>query len=466
MIYRVILLVFGIFLLLIQSSYADNIFVSDVHTYHYIARELLGGGVLYRDLFHTNLPVYAYAMALYHLITGGVPAFIAITSTFEVIIAGLLIFEIAKKLHSDNRIALLSSFTYFASYTTLANLLPVGVTLAIVFFLAGYVSLLNNKYFLSGIFFSLAVGTKAFTAPVFAAALLDITMRNWRNEKSRIALFIGGATLATFIYMKPTLMYAFPEFIDNTFGYSLGRPAFVSDFRNIATLLTRDFVLVGLFVYSFFLYRKNRFIFLSVLLQTVFFIFYQDRHFVYFTLFIPLAVFAFGYLAERLGFYGGKENVSRTHSAMIIYSIIVFLLIIWHLPTTVSQRMERTVLPGADTIREKIIESDADYLYGLAFAVQGLSIYTGVPMLNNLVDTTASRIASGRINIESITEEVKREHVIVVIAGSRLPEGRLRIQDFYVHPETLKDSCEIIHQSDFRWDTADVLLVFDCKAIK
>jgi hypothetical protein len=453
MIFLILLGAAGFLLFLLYSDLVQGVLMTDGSGFMYVAQRMQDGAVLYKDIFLTNTPLIPYITWVYKTILfGSLPAYY-LSGIAEVVITSFVLFFIAKQLYKHEGIAFITALLYLTSFTLLANLLPTGISTAILFMTSGYLLYLRNRFIFSAILFGLALSAKAYTAPIVFAFFIDAFL-----EKRRTFILPFIAFLLTgFAVMLPTILFAFPQFLQQTFGYSLFRQAGRDQIGTVLSFIKYDFLIVILNVVAVFGYKKNRFLSLSALFLFIFFIFYQDRHFMYFTLFIPFSVLTYGLIMNKL-----KKHIPLNIS-LISTGVLLCFIAVWHLSYSLPATYKNNRVTDTAALLNVIKKEKPDYIYGTPFMTQGLSYMTGVPVLDNIADTNAALFHAGKLNVDTITKRVFETKTLVFIASRKRKDGSKEYPANMLSFKRIPE-CKVIHVQPFRWSNAEELHVLKCYA--
>ncbi len=451
MIFLILLGATGFFLFLLCTDLASNLLITDGSGFIYIAQQMGKGYVLYRDIFMTNTPLIPYIYWIYKtLLFGNLQAFY-LTAIIEIIAIAFVLFFIAKKLHKNEFTAFVTAFIYLTSFTVISNKLPTGITTTLLMLTSAYLLYLNKKLIPSGVLVGLALAAKAYTLPIVLAFWINGFIV---SRKKYLPSFITAlGTLA--IVMLPTMLLAFPQFLEQTFGYSLTRTPGRSQYIAFVSFVVNDWHIVLLNICALVFYRKNRFLALTSALLILFFILYQDRHFMYYTLFVPFGVLSFGYLVESMG------RVFPQRVMLTISLISAVLLAIWHIVVSVPISYDNNRITDTQAILSTIQKYNPDYLYGSPYVTQGASYLSGVPMLDNMADTNAALFTAGKYSVDHMTKRIFETRTLVLIPFRTLPNGVKEYPES-VLTNTRITECTIVHRQTLKWSGAQELHVLKC----
>ena len=426
---------------------------SDTNIYFYTAYEVLQGKLLYKDIFFTNLPLFMYISALYHIISGGSIHFYYFTAVLESIITGFLIFLIVSRQTKDWLIATFSSAVYLFSYIVLATSdHQSGVFLASLFAVLSYFFFAKKQYFITGIFVSCMLLTKAYFLPVLLSYFFVLPL-HITSLKTPVLKFMLGLAAASIVILLPTILFSFQDFFKDIILYSLIRPQGVSKALIFNALLTREFLLFALGITSIFFFKKYRFFAVLHLLVTLLFLFYKDFYFYYLNIAAPFTCIFIGLLYYDLQ---KAWNIQK----MVIPSLLVIIMLInfvQYLNTTRNQRIEQYT-----QIVNAVTQLHPPVLYGTNDITPLLSYETGIPLLDGIVDTNPTIYKKGLLNSTALTKKAVAQHALIIGHGVYYPQfgiNQTMIDDIF-DMNILAKNCKIIANIPVRTEGYDNRLQF------
>ncbi len=450
MIFLILLGATGFFLFLLCTDLAQNLLITDGSGFIYIAQRMDQGAILYRDIFMTNTPLVPYIYWVYKTVLFGNLQAFYLTGIIEIIAISFVIFFIAKKLHKDEFVSFIIAFMYLTSFTVVSNKLPTGITTTQLMLTLAYLLYLNRKSIPSGILLGLALAAKAYTLPIVLAFWIDgIVSKRTKN----IPVLVSGLVVLV-VVMVPTIFMAFPQFLEQTFGYSLTRAPGRMQAIALTSFLYYDWHILLLNICALVFYRKNRFLALTSAFLILFFILYQDRHFMYYTMFVPFSVLSFGY-----GIIFLERWIPR--QLLLIMSVsLAILLAFWHIATSIPISYENNRITDTKALLETIQKYNPDYLYGSPYMTQGASYLSGVPVLDNMADTNAALFTAGKYSVEHITKRIFETRTLILIPFRTTPAGIEYPQSILTNSRI--PECTVVHRQPLKWSGAQELHVLKC----
>lgn len=407
---------FAASLLLIFLRIANlGIRLSDTNIYFYTSIKLLEGNLLYKDIFFTNFPVFPYLSIAYLLLALKQLPLYYLTSTIELIIISFLVYHIAWRKTKEYIPSLMSALLYMFSFIVLSTSEhQTGVFTATFFALLGYYLLEKKKFFTSGIFISLAVLTKAYLLPIAVSFFIYLLIkREYRSLKQ----YILGVIAASAVVLGPFLLIARSELINDVFSYSLTRSAGLNKLEVVWFFVTHDIVFLILLIFSLITIKKNLILGLISLCSIVFVLFYQDVYYLYLNFIVPflcLSLPAFIKTARK-----------QFHLQKYVLPSIVSLLLIINFFVYVSSYRSLQKMEHIEEMIATIKKQKPAYLYGINDITPGLAYFTGVPLLDNIVDTNENIFRKGFLDADKLTDKALSSKTIIIAHGASYPQQNI-----------------------------------------
>ncbi len=452
MIFLILLGAWCFLTMLLYTDLIQNILMVDGSGFIYVAKRLDEGAILYKDVFITNTPLMPYLSWLYKTILFGNYSLFYLTSFVEISITGFIIFFIAKKLHNNDLTAFITSLIYLLSFTILSNCFPTGITTVNMLLVLSYLLYLHKKYFWTGVVLSLMVGVKAYSIPFVIGYIVTVFKEDWKK-----LLVSGLGFVATaFVYMLPTIIFAFPYFLSQTFGYGLVRGTTLNLFIPFYYFVTRDFLIIALGIFAIASFKKRPYPAFGLLSFLLFFLLFRDKHFLYYSLFPPFSALAYGDLLNFLKRFASERTIQ------VIALVIVCGIGLINIPGTIMRAY--TTLPMNNTNELlKILEKEKpDYLYGVTMGVQGISYASGIPMIDNIADNNELLFQSGKLDRIAITKKILSNRTIVFMPAKQDPGLPRAYAVGIIDLDPVLKNCTIIHSQPFFWPPANELHLMKC----
>jgi hypothetical protein len=457
----VILASFLFFYLLLQFG-QNSVRLSDTNIYAVMASRILDGGVLYRDMFLTNLPLFPYISSLYQLLTGGNLELFYATALIEVVGIALLIFVSARKTGASDWVSLLATGVYLFSVTVLATSThQTGIFFAVLNLMAAYYCHISGRPVLKGIFLGLAFMTKAYTLPIVLALLVaglpEMSLSILRSKNTLQTMWIKLKPVLVQTYLPflaicvaviiPTLIFAWEPFITQTFGYSLSRPAGIQKTNIILFMLRYDWLLCLLWIYSIFQLKRYRLIGSMSILFLLFFLSYQDTYLFYLNMILPFLALQLPRVVQDIARWGGKgEELKKWGEGGVILLAVVSNVIA--IPAYLQNFAQTGIIRDTQRLITVLKNEEPTALYGSADIAPALSYLSGIPLLNGVLDTNANLYVRGIYSATEMTTQALEEKTLLISQGISLPlysiEETITSDIFDV--EQVKKQCTVIYE--------------------
>ncbi len=291
---------------------------SDETFYFNVAKEFSQGKTLYKDFFFAHSPLQIYLIALFFKIFG-VSFFVGklIPLIFSSLDA-ILIFLIGKKLAGE-RVGIIAFlfFFFFPSFLSF-SLLEIGVWEAMFFLLFSLYFLLEEKLFLSSIFFSISLFFRYLVIFYFPFLLILVLILRKNAKKYFIFSLLTSFLLFSFFL----LLYGKNLFIQTVLFhfYKLNRIAYSQYFQ------VGYFSLFLSLVSAFVLHKKkNKVFFLFSLVPLIadsfLLIIFSFHYYHYFLFSLPFCI-----LATSAAFVFSKNKIAKAFILLILIFSVLFNL--------------------------------------------------------------------------------------------------------------------------------------------
>ncbi|MCL5433156.1 MAG: glycosyltransferase family 39 protein, partial [Patescibacteria group bacterium] len=345
--------------------------LSDTNIYLNNVSQIFQGKLLYKDIFFSNFPFFAYVSSLYYLIVGKNIEFFYITSVVEVIIITSLIYYITYKKIKNILVSITSSVLYIFSFIVLSTSdHQTGVFTASLCGVLGFLFLQEKKYYLSGIFVALSFLTKAYFIPV---ALSFFTFLFLQKNYKKILNFSVSFVITIFIVILPFLLFAPKEFFGDIFGFSLTRPAGISKANVAWFFASKDFLLFIILIFNILNIKKNILFGLISIFSIVLFLGFQDVYYLYLNFLIPFLCLSF---YEFYNFTTKKLNFQKALIPSIVCIFILINLFVYFSGYRNLQKIE-----NFDRIVKLVQKENPAFLYGVNDITPALLYKTKIPSI-------------------------------------------------------------------------------------
>lgn len=427
----ILILVFFIFKL---SNF--GIRLSDSNIYFYTGYKLLQGKILYRDIFFTNFPLLPYISSLYFLLMAGNLKLFFLTPVIEVCTVVFLVYQITYKKYEDLFLSLTSSTLYLFSFIILSTSdHQSGVFIASLFAAGSYYFYLNKKYLFTGGFIALALLTKVYFIPILMSYLTIFILE---NKFKNLQKFLLGGIITSLVIMLPTLFFASSDFIKDVFTYSLTRSQGIEKSGIFWFFITHDFVFFVLLIFNLVTLRKNKFFGLVSLFGILFLLFYKDVYFLYLNFLIPFLALSFPEFYKEIN---EKFGVQKFVIPTIIFGFMIFSFVTYTNAFRNLQKLDRI-----SEIIDVIKKENPKFIYGVNDAAPALSYLSGIPLLDNIIDTNSNIYRKGFLSSRKMTDDAISKKAILVTHGLYYPQAGFRedVTDEIFDREKVKKSCKLV----------------------
>lgn len=441
----------SLFYFLIQSLVTRTFEPTDANNYLYIATLLDQGQIVYKDIFLDNFPLAVYTAWFYKTITFGNMQAFFVTGSVEGVLITLLLYWILLTKTKNQFASLLGALTFFSSFIFLrTSTSQTGGYTALLFFSLGYLFFEKKQWFFCGVFAACAMLTKGYMLPLVLAVGIAILIKN----KKDIIWFTVGGLLISIVVMLPTLLYAFPEFIYQTFHYGLIRQPAEDKGYIFQFLYIFDFTIIAWIISGWFLYKKDTTVWLLCILTPLFFVFYKDFYFIYFEMVALVAALSAGTWLAR---------IKKPLAIYIIYSVVLTILLVRNGYTVVKELRDFHASFNLDTLISVLKKEDPDYIYSHAYISNGLSYITGIPPYGGYIDITPNQFTTKILDKTQITKEMMKTKTMIILFGTRRENRAMIIESSIIDNKVLTENkCKYIHKhaiSTIRDATRYLLLV-------
>ncbi len=410
--------------------------LSDSNIYFYTGYEILQGKILYKDLFFTNFPFIPYLSSLYFLIIGGNLKLFFLTPVIEVSLVSFFIYKIVFEKYKKIFIATISASLYLFSFIILSTSdHQSGVFFASLAAVLAYYFYQKEKYFLSGISIAITLLTKAYFIPVaLSLGFLFLIDKKWKN----LIRFLLGGSSAGIIIMLPTFFFAFPDFIDQVFKYSLTRSQGVDKLAIIWFFIRHDFSLFILLIINIFLIKKEKFFGLLSFFGIIFFIVYKDIYYLYLNFLIPFLCISYA------GFHKAIQVKFDIQKGIIPTVLLLFIFYNFISYTDGFRNLQK--INNINQITNKIKQEKPNALYGTNDITTALAYLSNTPLLNNVIDTNSNIYRQRILDAKKMTTDAISQKSIIVAHGAYYPLAGIEevVIDEIFDKEQIIKNCKLI----------------------
>lgn len=359
-----------------------------------------------------------------------------LTPVIEVCAVAFLIYKITYKNNKDIFLSLTSSTLYLFSFIILSTSdHQSGVFIASLFAVLSYYFYQNKKYLLTGVFIALTLLTKVYFIPIlFSYVALFIFEKRFKS----LQRFLIGGIITSLVILLPTLILAFPDFIKDVFIYSLTRSQGVEKNAIAWFFITHDFAFFVLLIFSLFTIKKNKFFGLVSFFGIIFLLFYKDVYFLYLNFLIPFLALSYPEFYKTVNEKFGVQK--------FILPTIIFCLLLFSFITYTSGFRNLQKLNNISEITDAIKKENPKFIYGVNDAAPALSYLSGVPLLDNIIDTNANIYRKGFLNSKKMTADAIAQKSIIITHGLYYPEHGVveNTTDEIFDKQQIKKSCKLV----------------------
>lgn len=438
--YIVALLTLCFLLTLLKIGETAGFHITDANNYIYLAKLITQGKIIYKDIYFDNLPLMLYVSVIYRAVTFGSMQFFNMTSMLEKTAITILLYFIGMKLWKKESTAFFVALTFFCSYTILSSSLQLGFHTSVLCIVLAYYFSLEKKLVWAGIFAAAAVLIKGYALfPVIALLLYLYPIYRYKT----IRFVLAGVGLGI-VVMLPTFILAFPEFWKQTLGYGLVRvPADDKTYIYLG-FIQYDALTAILLLWNLTLFRKNIFVFASTLLLVLFFLFYKDIYYVYFTFLPVYAALGVGYLLEE------PLPFSKIIVPNVIYATVLVVVTLMGLSRYLTVGFRSTLLPDHEKMFRLIEDQKPDTIYGLSFLTNGISYVTGIPVYKNMYDVNATQFLSHSIDRSQFTKQLLKTRTLVLLDTIQIDDRIVFDEDIFDSRQINPKSCRIVYTAPLK----------------
>lgn len=414
---------------------------SDTNVYLLMGSRILGGELLYRDMLHTNLPLFPYVAALYQTVTAGSVYWYYATSLLECVAGAFGLFLIVRRMNVSVRLQVLTPVLYLFSFTVLiTSQHQTGIFTASLLAIYGYYLYLCNRFVFSGILFGLMLSVKGYFLPVWCAiALYDIISRRYRSWS-----LIVPATGAVLVTLIPTILSGWPEMMQQLFGYSAIRPAGLDKLRILMFFGSGEWLFLVPAGYVLYHIRRYTAPALVLIFVFIFVLLYRDIYYFYLNMFLPFLVLS------AIIFLHDMERSRFAQAVTGIAGVVIVVSLISSLIRFLTTYAYINSIDNYGSLEAAVLAESPDYVYGSAEFLPLISYTTGIPILNGMLDTNLNMFRKGIFDAQAITEDIIKTDTVVIGQGidTVVPvNGQImQIQDTLLteiyDKETILESCE------------------------
>lgn len=426
-----------------------GILFSDTNVYFYIGKLILEGNMLYRDIFFTNLPLFALISAGYYWILQGNLLAFYVSGIIEILVLYTIIYVLVYRHHKKRDIAVMAGGVYlFSTHVMLASGQQ-GITTASLFAVLAYISLLHKRYVLSGILLACMILTKAYFVPVACAFVLFVLLQ--KKYRSVVNLVVAGC-ITSMVMLLPFAVSGFDQMKFMLFDYSLSKSGVFNKTNIFGTYMYFEFLILFATGTSLVMMRKYQlFGFISLFFWTYFGV----THTIYASYILVIIPFMALFLADLMVYIRHRTQLLTLPTLFILYALLVVFI------TRPYSDLDR--IHQIDEIVATIQSIHPSYIYGTSFITTALSVQSGVPLLDNLADTDETLFVDNILDNTELTMKAIETGSVIVVWGVAYSNGTYAVGSVSVDQELLASSCKQSGVYQFNGGKGiNALLLYDC----
>lgn len=407
--------------------------LSDTNVYISMADHILHGKLLYKDMFLTNLPFFPYLSVVYLSLTKSHLAFFYSTVLIEAVVTSVLIYATLALRKGPRSIPLLAAGAYLFSMVVLATTdHQTGIFFASCMSILGYYAYQRKQFVVSGIALGLMFVTKGYMLPVLVAICgYDISIR---RQKSWNVILPALVTIV--VVLLPSLLFASDTLVSNIFGYTLHRPTGLDKRTIFMFFITNQWLFCIALIFGWLNMRKKLLIALILAGGVAFLLIYQDIYFFYINMLVPFICLALGdgieYMTKKLGRLNG----------LILATCLVVVSMILNVKTYTESLSQLGKIKDIQAIVKTVQNAHPDHVFGAVELTPVVSYLSGVPLLDDIIDTNESLFVRHVYDLSLIKNHVYQSKTVVITLGIDrdvlLPTGEFAHVTYPVIPEIYK----------------------------
>lgn len=432
----VLLILAPIFFMFLGLKYLTlGIRISDTGVYVLTAHALSHGQKLYSDIFFTNAPLYPQLMRIYLWFMRGDLRSVFGVAPYEAVSIVIMLTLIARKKGVHGVPLIMTPIVFLYSFMIFATTdHATGVLTSMIFVVGGWLCITYRRYVIAGLLLAVAIGVKAYVAPI-CVGLLVVTW--FQNTRSATSMMLACAGMLVCIF-APTLIEAHRAFFEQLFGYSLTRPGSVHKWSMLQFAVTHDWILAVGVLIALYPKKPLRIETLAVLFQLVFLTIYADVYYYYLLTIAPFAVIALVHALHHISLSYRYWYYVAVAVVLCSSTLAVYRYYDGHYDAIQS-------IQDIDTLTERILYLKPRALYGDMDVVPALAYLTNIPVVANQIDTNATLFLAGRLDAKKLTYQAIAERAIIITHGAYYPQSSVNepLLSFAVDKASIRKHCSI-----------------------
>ena len=266
-----------------------------------------------------------------------------------------------------------------------------------------------------------------------------------------------GFTVTFIIILLPTLLSSFPDFIRDVFQYSLTRSQGIAKGEITWFFIKHDLSLFILLLFNLLYLRRQMFFGFVSLFGIVFFFIYKDIYYLYLNFLVPFLCISFPVFYTFIS--------ERFRLQKYIVPSIVFLLLCANFLVYFSSFRNLQKIDNFNQMIKAVRSENPEFLYGVNDLTPALSYATGIPLLNNIIDTNTNIFRKGYLNAEVLTHDAIKKKTLLIAHGVYYPEYNIQqpIIDEVFDMKQIEKSCRILSAFPAKLEgTANIFTLARC----
>ncbi len=457
-------------------SFNLNLSISDENTYFYMGNLITQGFLPYKDFFYAHPPLNIFIIALLIKLFGMNFIVLKLLPVITTAISALLIYLIAKNLHSRLS-AIIAVILFLFAYETLrVSSYLIGIDIATMFILFSLYFLFkenkNNKsYLYAGIFIGIAAISTLNS--LIAAFVISIILL-FKSRKSLIYFILGFSSIFLTINIALILLYG-QSYITPVIKYHFLKPVTESSFKIIFNILVKEnWLLVISALLLIFAKGRKRVSALAIiaLAYLIFLITYKSLFGYYLFLILPLLAVIGSYsIFSLIDKFANANNNKEFNLKFDPRTALIALFVIIGIASALSinryLNYEFQDFNNAQEIASyiKANSNPETALFGDDSITPLLALLSERKIAFSHADLNNFRWRTGLVDIQETINSIKAEKPIIATFQVNIPQGTFRygidyLDEFHYF---LDEECTVIKEFKDTWlDYEKVVRLWDC----
>jgi hypothetical protein len=453
----IILLTIGIFIWLKLDGLTWHF--GDGNAYFYMAQQVLGGHLPYRDFLLADPPFLIFLLAAVKLLIGQqIILFQWVPVLLEIAASGVLYLIIKPKLPKLAKFIpaiYLFSFLILSTSDYLTGLHFINLFISLAYFF-------RKKPVVSGVFWGLATLIKLYVIPGFLGWMIWLILSKKTKQAKKTA--IAYATTGT-LFMLPFLIMAPQSVVKQIIIHQFNRPKGLNRLTIFSFFLQHDFILISLASFSWWLTKNKKYL-LPFVSWLFFYLMFKDLYYLYLGVLAPWLILS---LTDLWAYFKTqtKQALLEQHSDQIIIMLMItiFMFQILGIHFYKNSIQAEGVFEQLPAVAEYVKSLPAKPLYGSHEVAPLVALASNRQLFGNYIDTNSQLFGSGVLNKEQISQQAAQEGIYFLSKVADIPENSDVDQGYsgYFDPQVFNQACErlkIFHGNDA--ELFDDVAVYEC----